>query len=322
MPWSAAGLVVGGLTLAGLPLTAGFASEWLILESLMQQFRIDDLPIQLASATAGALVALSLGIAGVTFVRLVALTAFSPSAEKSRTGQREPASVRAAVFLLGLGCLGVAAASPWEVDAITSGLRPIVGQAADGAHKSPFVLQPVYADFSSLSPSWLWVVLPTLTGVAALLAILLSGSRVWHVRRVTAWSSASPGVHRGVGYTSFGYANPMRKVLSNILLTQAQLHHVEASERVQAVRLAAATDHPTTSGTTTAAASSSPGPVERAYQTDVVEVVERYLYRPAYALLSGTARLVTRLQSGRLDAYMAYMLVVLLAAIALVATLT
>jgi hydrogenase-4 component B len=354
-PWAGAGLVIGGLTLAGLPLTVGFASEWLTLESLMQQFRIDDLPIQLASATAGALVALSIGVAGVTFVRLVALTAFSPSLgarQVGRTGRAEPWSLRASVFVLGLGCLGIAAAAPWEVDAIASGITPLVGQTADGAHKSPFVLQPVYADFSSLSPSWLWLVLPTFTAVAAGVAIVLAGSRVWRVRRVTAWSSASPGVHRGVGYTSFGYANPMRKVLSNILLTQAQLHDVEEAERVEAVRIATASS--TAAGT---AASGSPGTelargrrdpsspeafddtaspgtagraperdtgstAERAYQIDVVEVVEQYLYRPAYAFLRWSALQVTRLQSGRLDAYMAYMLVTLLAAIAFVASLT
>jgi formate hydrogenlyase subunit 3/multisubunit Na+/H+ antiporter MnhD subunit len=333
LPWAGAGLVVGALTLAGLPLTAGFASEWLTLETLMQQFRIDDLAIQLASATAGALVALSVGVAGVTFVRLVALTVFSPRVE---TRQRPPSraatgdgrwAFRSAVLLLGLGCLGVAAAAPWEVDAVAAGMRPLVGTAGDGAHKSPFVLQPVYDGFSSLSPSWLWLVLPAFTAIAALVAIGFSGPRVWRVRRVTAWSSASPGVHRGVGYTSFGYANPMRKVLSNILLTRAQLHVVEEAERVEAVRLATVGS---ASGTGSASAStgaaevdeSGSGAVERAYQIDVVEVVERYLYRPAYVVLSWIARMVTRLQSGRLDAYMAYMLVVLLAAIALVATLT
>ena len=37
------GLAVGSLTLAGLPLTAGFVSEWFLLEALMQQFRVPGL---------------------------------------------------------------------------------------------------------------------------------------------------------------------------------------------------------------------------------------------------------------------------------------
>ncbi|MGC4112732.1 MAG: hypothetical protein QM747_20390 [Nocardioides sp.] len=127
-PWTGAGLVVGALTLAGLPLTAGFASEWLTLESLMQQFRIDHLGMQLASAVAGALVALSVGIAGVTFVRLIALTGFgaarSPAGHPAR--HREPLAAKAGLALLIAGCLGAAAAAPWEIDLIVSGLRPLV----------------------------------------------------------------------------------------------------------------------------------------------------------------------------------------------------
>jgi formate hydrogenlyase subunit 3/multisubunit Na+/H+ antiporter MnhD subunit len=312
LPWTSAGLVIGAVTLAGLPLTVGFASEWLTLESLMQQFRIDDLPIQLASATAGALVALSVGVAGVTFVRLVALTAFS-SPDRHRPRRHEPRAQSVAVLVLGAGCLGMAAAAPWEVDLLVAGLRPLVGRAAAGAHASPFVLQPVYAGFSSLSPSWLWLVLPTFTGVAAAVAWSLSGSRVWKVRRVPAWSSASPGVDRGVGYTSFGYANPMRKVLSNILLTRSQLQQIERAERIEAGRLAGDDAGPRNGAGRDGA--------DRTYEVDVVEVVEQFMYRPAYAFVRLLARLVTRLQSGRLDAYMAYMLVALLAAVALVAAL-
>ncbi len=57
------------MTLAGLPPTAGFVSEWFLLESLMQQFRVPGLGYRLALAVAGAAVALTAGFAGVTFVR-------------------------------------------------------------------------------------------------------------------------------------------------------------------------------------------------------------------------------------------------------------
>ena len=72
-PWSGFGLAVGSLTLAGLPPTVGFVSEWFLLESLMQQFRVPGLGYRLVLALAGAAVALTVGFAGVTFVRLVSL---------------------------------------------------------------------------------------------------------------------------------------------------------------------------------------------------------------------------------------------------------
>ncbi len=305
-PWVGAGLVVGALTLAGLPLTAGFASEWLTLESLMQQFRIDELGMQLASAVAGALVALSVGIAGVTFVRLVALTAFGGGPRVPR--RPAPLAVKVAVGLLVAGCLGAALAAPAEMRLITAGLRPVVGDAAAGARASTWDIQPVYPGFSSLSPSRLWLVIPGYALVLLVVVLALPGHRLRTLRRVPAWSSASPGVDRGIGYTSFGYANPMRRVLANLLLTRGQLQEISAAERRTAT-------HP--------AEVPRPDPGNAlAYRVDVTEVVARYLYQPAYRALQAAARLATRLQSGHLDAYAAYLLVVLVAAIALVAAIS
>ncbi|HEX2893785.1 MAG TPA: proton-conducting transporter membrane subunit [Marmoricola sp.] len=311
-PWAGAGLVVGALTLAGLPLTAGFASEWLTLESLMQQFRIDHLGMQLASATAAALVALSIGVAGVAFVRLIALTGFGGG---RALHTREPTGLRASVLLLLAGCLGTAMVAPWEVDLINAGLRSMVGRELEGAHASALVIQPVFPGFSALSPTLLWVVIPSYALLLAVTMTAVTGSRLLQVRRVPVWASASPGVDRGIGYTSFGYANPLRKVFANLLLTHHQIEEVATGERDTAARLASertgaptvrSDDHVRTEALMT-------------YDVDVVEVVERYLYRPAYRVLNGAARCATRLQSGRLDAYVTYLLIVLLAVIAVVA---
>lgn len=304
MPWAGTGIAVGSLTLAGLPLTAGFASEWLTLESLMQQFRVDNLAIQLSTAVAGALVALTVGVAGVTFVRLVALTAFGPSSDEPLPfgpSADRALTHRAAVALLVAGCLGTAMLAPLEVRMIARGLAPLVGSAGYGGLRGPWVLQPVYAEFSALSPTWLWIVLPALMVVIAAVTFAFSGSRVLRVRRVPAWSSASPGVERGVGYTSFGYANPMRKVLANLLMTRGELRREE--ERT---------------GGRVGAESQGAAGARLGYTVDVLEIVEHYLYRPGARALLAVVRVVKRLQSGRLDAYMAYMLIVLVAVLAVV----
>lgn len=301
LPWAGTGLAIGSLTLAGLPLTAGFASEWFTLEALMQEFRVSNLAMQLASAATGALVALTIGIAGVTFVRVVALTAFGPA----RIGEPpiDPAcarpdrqwSYRFAVAVLVVGCLGVAAVAPLQVRVIASGLAPVVGDQAAGANAKPWVLQPVFDDFSALSPSWLWIVLPLMAAIIAGFATLFAGRNPFRARRVPPWSSASPGVDRGVGYTSFAYANPVRTVLSNVLLTKSEL--VETS--------AEASGDGAVSGLFT-------------YRVDVVDLVERYFYRPLITALLGASRAARRLQSGRLDAYMTYMLIAVLAVLAVV----
>jgi hydrogenase-4 component B len=54
------------------------------------------------------------------------------------------------------------------------------------------------------------------------------------------------------------------------------------------------------------------------YSSDVIEVTEQYLYRPFRRPFALLVRVAQRLQSGRLDAYLAYMLIALIAVLALV----
>lgn len=309
LPFAGTGLVVGSLTLAGMPLTAGFASEWLILEALMQQFRVHNLALQLCLATAGVLVALSVGVAGITFVRLVALTAFGPR-RRAREGdapERLPVGAsaesgwafRAGLATLALACLGLAAAAPLEVRVIASGLSPIVGDAASGALAAPLILQPVFGDFSALSPTLLWVVIPGYGLLTVLLLAAASGRRFVRVRRVPVWTSAASGIPDNHGYTSYGFANPIRRVLASLLLTRAELRRHDVSEI----------------GAPGAAGARRP---ILGYTIDVVDIVEQYLYRPFLPWLRALVRAARGLQSGRLDAYMAYMLVAVLAVIAVV----
>ena len=57
------------------------------------------------------------------------------------------------------------------------------------------------------------------------------------------------------------------------------------------------------------------------YASDVMEVVETYLYRPVLRSFAAIVTAAKRLQSGRLDAYLLYMLIALIAVIAVVTAL-
>ena len=188
-----------------------------------------------------------------------------------------------------------------------------------GALKSPWVLQPVFAGFSILSPSWLWLVMPALFILVSLGAWAISGRRLLRVRRVPPWLSATAGVSGRDSYTAFGFANPTRRVLAAALHTQAEVRdmdgaqHQSASEAdVLAGEGAEAVLEP---GRPDGVA--TPG-VHIWYRSDVIEVVEQYLYRPLQRPFLRLVRLAKRLQSGRLDAYLAYMLIALIALLAVV----
>jgi hydrogenase-4 component B len=293
VPWSGTGLAIGSLTLAGLPPTAGFVSEWFLLEALMQQFRVPGLGDRLVLAITGAAVALTAGFAGVTFVRLIGLVVLGRprSGRSAGRGRDLGLAGRLGLVLLAVACLAVAALAPLEIRMIAAGLSPVLpATAVTAALKSPWVLQPVFAGFSILSPSWLWVVMPALLAAVAVFAWLASGGRLLRVRRVPAWRSATVGVSGQASYTAFGFANPTRRVLAAVLHTKAEVTRFDKSRDGAHV----------------------------GFSSDVIEVVEEYLYRPLRRPFQLLVRAAQRLQSGRLDAYLAYMLIALVAVLAVV----
>jgi hydrogenase-4 component B len=333
LPWSGTGLAIGSLTLAGLPLTAGFAAEWFLLEALMQQFRVPGLGFRLVLAVAGAAVALTVGFAGVTFVRLTGLVVLGPPAAgpgaagpgaagpgaagpgaagpgaagpgAAGPGAGEPGRCaaadygwlgRVAIVILSAGCLATAALLPLVIRVAAAGLSPVVPAAVTaGARKSPWVVQPVFSGFSILSPSWLWIVMPLLALAVLAVTRLAAGTRMTRVRRVPAWRSATAGVQGADCYTATGFANPTRRVLAAVLHTQSEVRALSPAPGASGARLG--------------------------YTSDVVEVVETYVYRPVLRPVMALVRAAKRLQSGRLDAYLAYMLIALVALLALVTAL-
>ncbi len=88
LPVAAAATLSGARRLAALPPFSGFVSEWLGLEGLMQGFRVSGTGSHLAMALAGALLALTAGLAALAFVRAIGMTFFGMP--------RDPRSIRRA----------------------------------------------------------------------------------------------------------------------------------------------------------------------------------------------------------------------------------
>jgi formate hydrogenlyase subunit 3/multisubunit Na+/H+ antiporter MnhD subunit len=295
--WSGAAFGAGAVTLAGLPPTIGFVSEWFILEALLQEFRLPGLALRLGLAGAGALVALTTGLAALAFLRVLGFAFLGQPPPTLERSQETGAVGKAGLAALALGCLGLAAVSPWEVRYISRGLSPLVPRRVTlQTLKAPWVLQPVFRDFSILSPSWLWVTMPLVFASVFVAVVIVSRGRFLRVRRVPAWHSATAGVQGPSSYSAFGFANPLRHVLANILGAKRTMHFTSDSDP------AADSAHVET-------------------RTRVVEPVETFLYRPIRKGALHVSAVAKRLQSGHLHSYVAYMLIALLAALAITAAL-
>lgn len=106
MPWTGAGCAVGILAIAGMPLLNGFASEWLILESVLHAVGSSGRAGGVTSAVALGVLAATIGVALLCFVKLGGLALLgrprSPGAEHAT---EVTLSMRVGVAVLAAMCL-------------------------------------------------------------------------------------------------------------------------------------------------------------------------------------------------------------------------
>jgi hydrogenase-4 component B len=288
LPFTAGTLGVASLTLAAIPPLGGFVSEWFTFEALLQGFRMPTLLSRLLCALAAATLALTAGLGLLAFAKYYSFI-FLGRARGKLDGVREPSRWPLGAGALAIVILFLGAVAPWEIHAIGSGLRPLLGfNLASTTISHPLVLGPVFQNFSVLDPTWLCIVLPSYAVIAALIAF--GSDRRRRVRRAPVWVTGSGAELAAVQYRPSAYSNPMRVILRGPLGYSSRLLPVAGQNAIAHFVL----------------------------ETRVVLAVDRFIYRPAVTLALGIAGLVRATQSGRLSMYLLYMLVALLIALSLV----
>lgn len=104
--------LLGTFAIAALPPFNGFVSEWLLLESLLRVVELGPIPVRIIFALAGALLALTAGLAVTCFVMLAASTLLGlPRSREAAALRHMPTSVTAPMGVLVVVCfaLGVLA---------------------------------------------------------------------------------------------------------------------------------------------------------------------------------------------------------------------
>jgi formate hydrogenlyase subunit 3/multisubunit Na+/H+ antiporter MnhD subunit len=292
LPASALALGVSSLTLAAIPPLGGFVSEWFTLEALLQGFRMPTLLSRLLCALAAAALALTAGLGLLAFAKFYSFIFLGPA--RSALGRlREPSRWPLGLAGLSVVVVFLGTVAPWEIHALGSGLQSLLAfNPASTAISHPLVLGPVFKEFSVLAPTWLSIVLPAYALLAALIVrgARARGGRVLPVRRAPVWVTGSGAELAAVQYRPSAYSNPMRVILRGPLGYRSRL----------------------------TATGGRHAPTLLTLDTRVVLAVDRFLYAPATALALRIAARVRAFQSGRLSAYLLYMLIALILALSLV----
>ncbi len=284
LPVAAITTLAGGAALAALPPFSGFVSEWLSLEGLMQGFRVSGTGSHLAIALAGALLALTAGLAALAFVRAIGMTFFGMPRDRTITSDDEPVRARAGMALLAAASLALGVAAPWVVKVLQRGTLPVGGGAAIG-HISQlgWLIEPGYPKFASISPTVLVLTLMGFVLGAACLRYVLTLRRA---RRVPVWASGAAVSGRRAQYTSIGYANMVRVIFNAVYRIRTQLRSVgdqRFPERLSMMRAEPRIFDP------------------------------GWLYRPITGAFLRVAQLVRGIQAGPLGLYLLYLLLAFVA---------
>ncbi len=274
MPLVSVLFLVGAFSLAGMPPSSGFATEWLSLETLMQGFRLPSLAGRIPMALAGSLLALASGLAILGFVKVYGSVFLGrPRSEYRKDADKAPLSSRLGMALLALLAASLGVLAPLWIRLIGRASAGLVsGDISERMFGTPsVVLQPAYPNFSALSPTLLAVALPLLLLAPLGIVAVVRRSRG---RRGEVWASGERRLG-GTEYTSRGFSNPIRTVFADFYLPREEVK-------------------------------------ERIYTTRIVPWIESSFYEAAARLLLWITRKMKVIQSGNLSAYLAYLFAVLL----------
>jgi formate hydrogenlyase subunit 3/multisubunit Na+/H+ antiporter MnhD subunit len=287
LPRVSVAALVSTLSLAGLPLLPCFAGEWLVVQSLLRGYGAGgDGPLRIVVPFAAAGVALATAVAAAALVKLYGIGFLGrPRSEGAARAMPGPAAVEHAV--LGLAALALAwgAGAPWAVAALRAPIATATGLAFDAstlatAGGAALALR----DGSGISPLALLALGAAVAGGAAVLLGAVGGRGP--VRRAPSWACGG-ALDARMQYGALGLTKPLRRVFEPVLRIERELEPVDPAAPWFA----------------------------RAYRhrSGLPPLVERALFAPLVQAVLWTSDRARRLQAGSLRAYLAYLLVALVA---------
>jgi formate hydrogenlyase subunit 3/multisubunit Na+/H+ antiporter MnhD subunit len=285
MPWVGWLSLLGVLASAGLPPLGGFVSEWLLLQSFLFA---PGLPVPLLTMlipVVAALIALVAALAGYTMVKFFGVI-FLGQPRETKLARARDAGLweRAGMIWLALGCVALGLLPTQFIQLIDPVTQQLV-HAGLGARVagSGWLLAPNSMEQASYGP------VIFLLGILASFAIAyLLVRRLYHgrMRRVPPWACGFPWGTARMQDTAEGFGQPIRQIFEPLFVMRREL--------------------PT------------PFDEQPRYRVVVEDHFWRWLYVPLVDLANHLARLMGKMQQGRISVYLIYSFLTLAATLLVV----
>ncbi len=285
MPWTALFFLIGSAAISALPPLNGFASEWLVFQSLLGGFNIPTPEVAVLMPVAVGMLALTSGLAAACFVKAFGITFLAlPRSPEAEHAHEAPLSMRLGMAILALACVALGLAPSVVV--------PMLGRVLAGLGGLPDTQAAFTFNVSVLTPAAFGQMSPALVGlgliiILALVPLVMRLLRLNHKLRLSgSWGCGRVGQSPRMEYTATAFAEPLRRVFAELYRPTKEVtidFHPESKYFVQSIE----------------------------YKSNILPLFERWLYDPLLRLVKFCARQVRRLQAGSIHLYLAYVTVIL-----------
>ena len=228
MPLTGTGVLVGALAIAGVPVLSGFASEWASLQALLGLGREDALGPALAGGLGAAMLATTVGLSAICFVKVAGLCLLgAPRTPAAAEAAEVPRTMWAPVAVLGAACLALGLVPGLLLPSLAA-LAPGGG----GLPRDPGLSAP------GTSLPTLGIALALAAAVAALL--LARGGRSAAPAPVWACGQA---IEPPLAWTSAAFTKPVRLTMQELLRARSEVDALTRGGVLHEVRHRASVPH-------------------------------------------------------------------------------
>ncbi|HUV99322.1 MAG TPA: hydrogenase 4 subunit B [Gallionella sp.] len=221
MPWVAMLMLVGVLSLSGLPPFNGFVSEWLLLQAFLLSPGLPNNYINMLIPVAAGVIALAAALAAYVMVKFYGIIFLGQprgeaKAEPHDAGLRE----RIGMGWLAFGCVALGLAPVFVVRKIDLVTQMLVGRGLGNAGSSWLFLTPVDTERASYSPV---LFLLAVSGVMLVTAWVVHHYYHGRLRRGPAWDCGYPAQTSRMQDTAEGFGQPIRRIFEPFFRIESEL---------------------------------------------------------------------------------------------------
>ncbi len=298
MPWTALFFLVGSIAIAGLPPLNGFVSEWLTMQALLSSYQVPNVALQLSIGFSSIAFALTLGLASATFVKLFGISFLSRPRSKAAEGATEaPKSMIAGMTVAGSMCVVLGVLPFVATSAVASAFGFDIGLVSSYAPFGPLSVGYAAGGLRSVSSlSMPTVVVLIGSAGAALLgfAAVASPGRKSLTRPYTTWEGGFGALDERTEYSATSLSQPIRTVFKSFFRPHTTIKREYFSDSNHLIRRSVSVT------------------------SETREIFEDHFYSPALRGVVGVLDRVRRIQTGRINSYLLYIMIATISLLLLV----